>query len=184
MKKRFAFLIALAAILIFAMMVGERDITSAEKPKGVTYSSAFQWSVGVDTLGITRDSTYATSGGGKIFYFRGLENYSTLNAAIYVVVTSLDTAGDEGVIDTSLDSMSVRIYAGHGDESWFRKIYEDSLITEGSAGDTLYISLSDSLGAADRVWFEFLTCTADRDTSVAEAEAKVNYKATVRMVAK
>jgi len=187
MRKRIALVISLAAILMFAMMVGEQDVTSAEKPKGTTYSSAFNWTVIIDSsgTGIVYDTTITTSGGGKIFYFRGLENYSSLNAAIYVEVTSLDT-GDAAadVPDTTKDSMLVQIYAGYGGTSWYRKIYQDSLMKASSAGDTLYIPLSDSIGAADRVWFEFITSVADTDHTVAAQSAGIHYKTTVRMVAK
>lgn len=187
MKRRFAFLIALAAILAFAMMVGERDVTSAEKPKGTMYSNAFNWTVIIDSsgTGIVYDTTTTTSGGGKIFYFRGLEHYSSLLAAIYVEVTSLDSGtAAADVPDTSKDSMLVQVYAGFGGTSWNRKIYQDSIMVAGSAGDTLYIILSDSLGAADRLWVHFITSVADTDHTVASQLAGIHYKATVRMVAK
>jgi hypothetical protein len=186
MLKRIAFLSALCGILGFALFTGERA-TTAEKPKGTTYYTNFSWEVNLDSSGtaIVYDTTTSTTGGGKIFYFRGLENYSTLNAAIYVEVTNLDSGeAAADVPDTSKDSMLVQTYAGYGGESWYRKIYQDSIMKAGSAGDTLYYNLSDSLGSADRVWFQFITSVADTDHTVCSALAGITYKATVRMTAK
>lgn len=145
------------------------------------YENTISWEMLIDTTAAITYDTQST-----VFNFTGLYNRKTVDGFIYVQVTTLDTGASAAVaIDTSKDSMKYIMKTRCRNNAGIYRIIEiESLLTAGSAGDTVWFTIPSDSTICTEVFFDIITHIADSSDVVARLSLGVTYQAVVFMDAK
>jgi hypothetical protein len=193
MKRRFAFLIALAAVLVFAFMIAQEPAVS-DHAEGYGYSTYWTFEVNTDsTVKQMRDTSLTlTDGTSKIFRFDAVGDYGSLQARWMIEYTTLDTGTDGSVCDTAKDTVIMIIYTSDQTMTASKVIYTDTLtafhVTASVVnGDYTWVDLSDSV-TGDNVYVTFEAILEDSVSDASKERARlaagINYKANIKFWAK
>jgi hypothetical protein len=192
MKKSFQKLIGVAIMIAIAFVITIQqpdNIFAGEKLATHSYVNSFNFSLGLDTTAARNVDTFTViaTGYGPPFFFTDLGGYSSLTGYLTISVTNVDTGSSAADFpDTTKDTVEYLIYTSCNSGRDPSHIIEKGFIRKSNAAgiSPAWFSIPSDSAICENVYFAFIGTVSDSDYSCARVGAKIDYTATVHMVAK